>query len=279
MFKGIEGNGLSEKLMKLHVNYGFNVRFEGGNEGDDDDAVNKAIKDAEDAELNNNPEFNKFQQQADQHKANAERAKERAEQAENAVEAAQAENENLKQQLEEAQAAARAAGIKDVELNPDDYTGEDRKLVEAVLANKEQLKAKDEEIKSLKNKAEAYDATKAKEEQINAQNAAYEEVLSALDEEHGANCRNEAIAMYNELRDQGKTPKGNPAKAALVMADCYKKVKAKLEKDGKTKIPKDNHSGGGGKPNFKGAEIKEGSLDEVAAQFQKAGATQEFKGF
>ncbi|GEM_PF-3696294 len=63
-------------------------------------------------------------------------------------------------------------------------------------------------------------------EQERARNAQYEDLLTDLDTEYGADCRNAAVQKFNELASDGKVPKGNPAKATRIMERCYKEAKA-----------------------------------------------------
>jgi hypothetical protein len=71
--------------------------------------------------------------------------------------------------------------------------------------------------------------------------------------------------------NKGDVPKGKPAQATRALEKCYKEVKAakSSKKDTKESLSLDTGSGGGGAPSLKGVEIKEGSLDEVAAQYGK----------
>lgn len=56
--------------------------------------------------------------------------------------------------------------------------------------------------------------------------AVYEELLFDLDSEYGAEYRDEAVRLFNQLAAEGKVPKGNPAKATRIMERCYKEAKA-----------------------------------------------------
>ena len=148
-------------------------------------------------------------------------------------------------------------------------------IVRAVKANKEQLAAKDAEIAGLKKKASDYEAQVRKEKATQATNSAYEELLSDLDEEHGADNRNEAVAKFNELVAAGKVPKQNNIKATRIMERCYKEVKAAKEKETKAKdkseLSLDSGSGGGTPPSLSGVEIKDGqSLDDAVKQIAAA---------
>ncbi len=265
---------ISSKLSRLHDKYGMFVRFEGGNEEDNPDAVAKAIEEAEEAELENNAVFTKQKQQSQQHEANARKATERASQAESAVEASKAETESLKTQLAEAIAKADTAGVKDVELDLSKYEDDDVPIVQAVQTLQKQVKAANDANAILAKKAKDYEADEASKESKRQIDAAYSDMLNDLDGEYGPENRNAAVAMYNELSSQGKTPKGEPAKAGIEMARCYKKAKAAAEKNPeKKKVPGDPGVGGGSPISLKTKDIGTGSLDDVADDFKKAGLT------
>lgn len=215
----------------------------------------------------------KSEQQLEQEKANAERAREVARQAQTDLAAANSETEKLKEQLAAAEAKATEAGIADVELDEKEYEGTDLAIVRAIKAVNQKIAAKDTEIKSLQKKATGYETQAAKDEATAAQNSAYEELLTDLDTEYGADIRNDALKLWQEKVKDGKVPKGKPAQATRIMERCYKeaktaKEKASTKKD-KSGLPLDKGSGGGETPNLSGVEIKEGSLDEVDAQVAK----------
>ena len=249
------------RVLRLANVYGPFVRFyPEGNEGDG----GSAIEDGEKAELENNEEFEKTRQRADQEAANAAKARERATQAES-------ENETLKEQLVAAKAKADEAGIEDVELDESNYQDTDLALVKSIKALNKKIDAKDSRIAGLEKKAAGYEEQLQKEANETARNSIYEGLLTDLDLEYGADCRNEAVNKFQTLNTEGKVPKGNPTKATRIMEKCYKEVKAAKAANKKDKpLSLDSGSGGGSALNLSSVEIKEGSLDEVAAQYAAA---------
>ena len=213
------------------------------------------------------------EQQLEQERANVKRANETASQAQSELEAAQSENAALQEKLEAAQAKAAEAGIKDVELDESEYTGTDLALVQSIKNLNEKIDAKDKRIAASEKKIADYEAQGRKDQAKAARDSAYEELLGDLDDEYGADCRNDAVKKFNELIAEGKVPKGSTAKATRVMEKCYKDVKAAKSKDTKEKssLPLDSGSGGGSAPNLSGAEIPDGlSLDDAVAHLAKA---------
>lgn len=264
---------LSEvRIQRLAKLYGPNLRFY----PDGSEALDKAIDEGEKAQRTPEEQAaidkaRAAEQAVEQEKATARRANEAARESQSRAEALQQEKDALQQKLEEAEAKAAQAGIKDVELNEEDYEHEsDQKLVRAINALKLSLTSKDKELTGVKKKISDYEAQIRREKADEAATSQYEELLSDLDEEYGAENRNAAVEKFNELIRDGKVPKGQPAKAARIMEKCYKEVKAEKGKEKKADIPLDSGSGGGESPNLSGIEVKEGSLDEVAAQYGAA---------
>lgn len=227
---------------------------------------------AEAVESKDKAEFDKVQQRADQEAANAKKARDQLSESQETIEAARTENESLKEKLAEATSKAADAGIENVELDVSKYEGTDIAIVQSIKSLKDDIKAKDQRIAGLEKKAVAGEEQSRIDKSIQARNTAYEEILSDLDSEYGADCRNEAVKKFQELIDEGKIPKGNTAKATRELEKCYKaaqKAKSTDSKD-KTSLSLDSGSGGGNAPNLAGSEIKEGSLDEVHAQYAAA---------
>jgi len=268
-----------KKVLGLAKIYGTSARFyPGGNTGDDDDiidgdvALDTAIEDGEKAELKGNKEWDKERQRADQEAANAKRARELASQVQSELETTRSEAEQLKAELTKAKSEAANAGIEDVELKEEEYDGSDLTLVKAIKSIKKEIAAKDAEIKNLQEANKKAEQATQQDRAAQKRNADYEELLSALDNEFDADCRNEAVTKFNDLVAAGNVPKGNPAKATLIMAKCYKEVfavKHKGTKPNKSELALDTGSGGGARTNLSGSKLKKGSLEEVAAQAAK----------
>lgn len=260
---------LSEKrILRLAAKYGPNVRFfpDGSEEKD---ALENAIKEGEKDQLKDNPEFEKTRQRADQEAANAKKARQELSETQTELETAQSDNESLKEKLAEAETKAVQAGIQNVELDESEYQGTDLNIVRAIKSLKQELVASKKETDGLNKKAAGYEERERKEQAKLASNSTYEELLTGLDGEYGADCRNDAVAKFNEMIDKGEVPKGNPIKATRAMEKCYKEVKATKSKDTKEKssLTLDSGSGGGSTPKLSGSELKSGSLEEVAAQY------------
>lgn len=262
------------RIQRLAKLYGPFLRFyPEGSEEDLDKAIDTGEKASRTPEEQSAIDKARVAEQAiEQERASTKRANEATREAQSGLETAKSENESLKEQLAEAEAKAAEAGIKDVELKEEDFEGTDLAIVRAVKSLNEKLEAKDTEIKGLKKKASDYEAQVRKDNAASETNSAYEELLTELDSEHGADNRNEAVKKFNELAAEGKVPKGRPAKAALIMARCYKEAKAaKAKPKEKSELPLDDGKGGGTPPNLSGVEIKEGqSLDDAVAQIAAA---------
>jgi len=268
---------LSEKMKKriliLAKKYGPFVRFfPDGSEDpvvDDKPPVEKTPEEQKAID-----EARANEQQLEQERANAKRANETASQAQAELESVQTEYAALQEKLEAAESKAAEAGIKDVELDESEYTGTDLALVKSIKNLNEKIDAKDKRIAASEKKISDYEAQGRKDQAKAARDSAYEELLGDLDDEYGADCRNDAVKKFNELIADGKVPKGSTAKATRVMEKCYKDVKAaklKDTKEDKSSLPLDSGSGGGSAPNLSGAEIPDGlSLDDAVAHLAKA---------
>ncbi len=277
---------LLARALRLAKVYGPFVRFDDiGTEG----VLDETIKDGEKVERS--PEDQSaidksrhFEQQAEQEASNAARARDRASQAESDLASQQSENESLKDQLAAAKAEAAEAGIEDIKLDAEDFENEsDRALVGAIHSLNEKIKAtnksKDERIKGLEKTASDYKSQLQADNATSAKNAAYDELLTDLDTEYGADCRNEAVAKFQTAAKSQTVPLNSPAKATRFMEKCYKEAKAAKDKiiadnlkEGK--IPLDTGSGGGSAPNLSGTEIPDGlSLDDAVKHLDKAGKT------
>ena len=180
------------RVQKLATIYGPFVRFtpEGteGTEGTEEGgkALDKAIESSEQAAKT--PEEQavidtacKAEQQLEQEQSNTRRANEATKQAQTNLEEAQSDNTELQEKLEAAEARARAAGITDIDLNEEDYTGTDLALVRSIKSLKEQAAAKDERVNSLEKQATGYEEQAKANQAKAASNSAYQELLVDLD--------------------------------------------------------------------------------------------------
>ena len=260
---------MNARLQRLHKIYGPFVRFSPeGNEGEGDNAVDKAIEEAEKAET---AKFDKVRQQADQEKANATRARDEASRATASLETANSENASLREQLKEAESKATRRDLKVKELDVEN--SDNPELAQTINDLREGLASSNDEIKNLK-KAESKFRSDAENDQRqqnanNAKNAAYNELLSDLDADYGADLRNSAVSKFQDLAKAGKVPQGSPAKAARLMEKCYKEAESDKKKTNNDPLKLDTGSGGGNGP-LKGHKLKSGSLDDVMAQVNSA---------
>lgn len=255
------------RILKLAEMYGPFVRF--SPEGNQ--AVDEAIKAAEEAELEGNAAFDKARQAADQERANATKARAAAEVANSQLSVVNSQLESLKTQLEEATAKASAGNV-DIELNEEDYSDTDLALVKSIKALNAKIDAKDAKINNLEKKASDFESSKAAESARSAQEAQYQELLNDMDEDHGPQYRNAAVTAFEALRAAGKTTNSAPKNTRL-LEKCYvnakNAVKAKEANIAKGNVRLDSGSGGGSNTLLSGVELKSGSLEYVTAQAGK----------
>ena len=270
VMESFKAGQMKARILKLADKYGPRVRFTpDGSEETNSDATDKAIETAEKAE---NAEFDKMKQQSDQHQANATRSREQAQAANSSLETANAEKESLKQQLAEAESKLTRKDIGVKKINVEESA--DPEMAQAVNDLKEALASSNDEIKDLKkakSKFEEDDANARQQNQANdARNAAYNELLSDLDADYGADNRNDAVAKFQVLAQAGDVPANSPAKAARLMEKCYRDAKADKDKKKKDDPLRTDNGSGGGSDVLKGHKLKKGSLDEVFDQVTTA---------
>jgi DNA repair exonuclease SbcCD ATPase subunit len=265
------------RALRLAAKYGPFVRFfPDGNEGNVDPAKpdDEAAKAAKAEEQRKIDLERANEQQLEQEKANTARANETARQTQESLETAQAETESLKEQLDKAEAKAAQAGIQDVELDESAYEGTDLNLVRAIKTLEKKIDAKDQKIEGLEKKADGYEKRNRENQAQSVRNSKYEELLTGLDGDYGADCRNDAVKKFNEMIDKGDVPKGNLIKATRAMEKCYKEVnaaKAKGSKENKSSLTLDSGSGGGSPPSLSGAQIPDGlSLEDAVKHLAAA---------
>lgn len=268
-----------KRILSLAAKYGPNVRFyPEGSEDNEDDNLNKTIKDEEKAartpeEQSAIDKARLNEQQLEQEKSNTARANEAASQAQSDLETANSENETLKEQLAEAESKAAQAGIENVELDITKYETTDVPIVKAIQSLRQELASNKKEMAGLKKKADGYEERDRQSQAESARSTAYEELLTDLDGEYGADCRNEAIKKFKAVLSEGKVPKGNTAKATRALEKCYKEIKEAKSKDTtkKKSLSLDTGSGGGSSPSLSGTEIPSGlSLDEAVEHLTTA---------
>ena len=200
----------------------------------DDDAAALAIKEAEEAELKKQEEFDKARQRADQEAANAQKARAMLDQATQQLADQQASNESMKSELDELKAKAQSQGV---DLKEEDYDGTDLTLVRAIKTLQDKYeagnKAQAERFKKLEKVKDDLITERAAEKVRQDSNAVYDGLLTDLDEEYGQQCRNAALKEFDELKDTGKVPKNNVAQATRILEKCYKNSKKAIDKAAK----------------------------------------------
>lgn len=215
-------------------------------------------------------EFDKARQAADQERANAARARAEAQ-------AARQEAETLKQRMAALEAEIQAAkGKEDAAKSVDlpDIPMEEASVEALAEYSKKAKKIIADQARKLAELDQAVtQARRERERETEAQRQAryadqvLEEVCTAFDKEFGAEHRNAALKRMSEINQEQGFP-ATPHKAMLRLRDCYAEV-AKGHKDAESKSSRtpSDPGRGGTRPSFRPADIKAGSLDEVAAQF------------
>jgi len=237
---------------------------------DDDDAAAQAIKEAEEAELKKQEEFDKTRQRADQEAANAQKARQQAEQATQQLAEIQAKSEAMQKELDELRSKAGGQGI---DLNEEDFDDvAEVKLVKAIKVLEAKLeatnKAKDDRFAKLEKIKDDLLAERKAEQEKRSRDAVYEQLLSDLDSEYGSQFRNIAVKQFDKLVAEGKAG-NNPAQCTRTLEKCYKEAKKAADKEGTQTLSLDPGAGGGS-PKLGRAKLKPGSLAEVSAQLQAA---------
>lgn len=217
-------------------------------------------------------DFDKARQAADQEKANAVRARADAQ-------SARQEADQLKQQMAELKAEiATARGKADAEKSvdlPDILTEEASVETLATYSQKAKkiIAEQARKLAELDQKVSKSERDRASETESQRQSRyadqVLEEVCTDFDNEFGPNLRNDALKRMAEMnKTEGLPP--TPHKAMLRLRTCYREAAKEAEKaESKSpRVPSDSGRGGS-KPSFKPVSIKPGSLDEVAAQFEK----------
>ena len=203
-------------------------------------------------------EYDKTQQQIDQERANARKARERAEQAERQSHALKQELDRTKEQLDEInEKLNRPPAIdEDAADIPD--------LVKYAKTLEETIRQHEKDMKVLKAAAEQsrQQASQAAVEKESAR--LQEQILTDCDEEFGAKFRNEALKMADSLVEKGEVelPK-SPLDGYKLMRKCYQKIASSTKKAPATATD----SGGSVVPADSG--IKPGSRQEVLKQMKK----------
>ena len=240
---------------------------------DEDEAIIKSALDEADGKAKGKADakpkdWDKSRQHVDQANARAAKAEATASQYQQQLQQAQSAQTKLEERLAALEGKAKGKGVDEAELDESEYEGTDLALVKAIKALKHGIAAKGGTIDKLEKKIADYEQAETSKARKAQQAQVYEDLLSDLDTEYGAQHRNSAIAAFNKLVKAGRVATGNPIKAARMMEKCYRTA-AKYK--GSRKSPALDTGTGGSVPSPLGTtRLKEGSLAQVSAQVQKA---------
>jgi len=237
-------------------------------EGDDDDP--EAKKAAE--EKAKQEAFDKERQAKEQNAANERKYQEaqaRATEAEGTLATVQQQLEDNQVRLDELEQQAAEQGITGPDLKIEDYSGDDVPLVKAVLAQRKSNEAINARLDKAEKAQKERDQKAQEQEAAGQRSKVFNDILTELDEDYGAQNRNAAIKLWDAKVAAGEVPKGNPARATRIMEKCYKEAKTaadKAEKENPTVNLDSGRGGGGPGSGLRKVPLKSGSLEEVSAQ-------------
>lgn len=221
-------------------------------------------------------------QQIDENKQEWDKEKQRADQAE-------AVNRRLQNQLEEiseehaktqsivdtlrseiAEMKVKRQDVKD-ELAEMDESVSDPTLVRNLKGLNEKLKTTYDRLAVAEAKISQYEQIEFQKQESVKRDGVKEEVLGFCDEEFGAKYRNEASKLADKLVDDGDELQPKNITAAIkLLARCYKQVRDEESKKTTTSKKVTSIDTGQSGVSFSFSDdIKEGSLEEVAAQMRK----------
>jgi len=224
-------------------------------------------------------QFDKDRQRADQAEANLRKARQEKEQLGAQLAEMQAKHTELSQKVAEL-TAGKAAEDQVTQLlpefDPENMTGDE--IAKALPQIAKVIRDLNKELATLKTKAERSDTERQQQRQQSEaekqKNAIFQKVCTRLEGKHGAGLRNRAIEVM-EKRIETEGEPATQAEATLMLDECFAQAKEEAktkEKDKpsrkRSETPTD--TGGGGRPTFRNVEIKKGSLDDVAAQVERA---------
>ena len=238
------------------------------------DAMDKAIADGEAAAK----EFDKDRQRADQAEASLRKTQAERDQLNGQLAEMQAKHEELTARMAELTAGKNAeADIALPEIDPETMTGDEiAQVLPQITTVIRQLNA---DLATVRTKAEQLAAERQQEQQRTREetqkNATFRKVCRRLEGKYGAGLQNRAIElMEGRIEAEGAPP--TQAEATLMLDECFAaaKTEAATKQPGKGSEPKasgppTDTGGGGTRPRFGNVEITPGSLDGVAAQFEK----------
>ena len=212
-----------------------------------------------------------FKEQWDKQKQETQQAEANYQKAVEEKQAVVAENAAIAEQLEANQSKvnelqAKVDAQKDAKTDPDfDPDMVDKNVIKELLQARADRKELQKELKQLKGMAETYEQKEQKREAKTVEDIAVNKMCGVLDEEFGAQFRNDAIALATKLVKEGKEqPVSDGIDAVHLMRKCYKQLSeaTKAEKS----VPTDT---GGGGTVIPGTPGKTGTTAEVLADMKE----------
>jgi hypothetical protein len=240
----------------------------------DKEVVTEALRDGEAAAR----EFDKDRQRADQAEANFRKEKAKAEQATAQLAEMQAKQVDLQKKVNELTAGKDAEEAQILpDFDPENMSGDE--VAAALPQVAKVVKALNAKIAKLEAQAQNIETDRQRErEQTQAEqqkNELFQKVCTKLETKHGAGLRNRAIELMNQHIESEGAP-ATQAEGTLLLDECFeqakKEAKDKPASKKKSDTPTDT-GGGGARPTFRNVQIKKGSLEEVAAQYDRAAGT------
>lgn len=209
-------------------------------------------------------EVEKLKAEMESYKELAQKSKEDADSYALALEQAVSETDILKKQIAEQSQIVAEEGAK---IEQADI------IHPAVVKNLEKMQEKlaklESSLATAQTKISAYEEKETKKAKEETKKQSENKILSYLDKEFGAEHRNEAVKLANELVDSRKKEQPKDyAEALILLRDCYKEIAAK-ETPKEEKLPAD--SGQAGMP-FLHTARKTGTVDDVLDDMKKDGS-------
>lgn len=147
----------------------------------------------------------------------------------------------------------------------------DRNVIKSITQMKTELEAEKAKVAALEGKAQGYEKTEQQKAATEYKDRLIEKIHKPLDEEFGAQHRNAARELADELVGTQKEKEPQDAIEAMVlMRKCYKQVSEK--KESKETVRTDTGKGGTAAPT---SERKVGTTQEVLADMKKDGSWKE----
>lgn len=222
------------------------------------------VKSVEEKKELEKPAYDKMQQQIDQERANSKRARESNDQLGNKLTSLESDLASTKELLQKTTEQLNRPVVAD----PDEMGVTDvAKYAQGLEKQVSDLKLQHDD---LQKRQEATDE-KTRQENVSKQvQAAQDRILTDCDDEYGAEHRNEALKLADELVDKGDIQKPTTEyDGGRLMRRCYKDTAAKHKDEHKPKTPTD--AGGGNVAHEN--KLKPGSIKDVLKQMKNDPST------